>query len=253
VPPTAVPPTAVPPTSTPVPPTAVPPTAVPPTKGVKVVAPTLHVTVVTALVRPGDQVSIKVVYAAGATVRLRAVIGQAQSKKKVTPKPIAIAKSGKTGRFGRLTLSFTMPRTIALRNGHASVHITVQGASGRWKAQKVVTQGVSDLIVRVQGTHITNCQQTQTVYIKSYAFRSLRLLFQLPNGKTATLNAQADSNGQAVIPVKLKYVKSAPTVRIGIRAMDMSSNGKRSENVIVKVSPPSACQKANSSSFTIGS
>jgi hypothetical protein len=195
------------------------------------------------LVRPDEMAHLGLTYAANVQVRVNvAAPGQ---------RPLSVVLT--TDKSGHLQLDYQVPRAIKLRNGRATVRMTIQGVNVQPAARVSRTLGVSDMVVSVSNGRITHCVQARTVRVRYWSNTPLRVVLTLPNGRRVTIPMRTDKRGNASARLALNYLRAVSPVRMGIEASDARPYVKRTEHITSTTTLPHSCQKpVSASSITIG-
>lgn len=159
---------------------------------------------------------------------------------------------GRTDGRGRLRLSLALPRTVGAHTGRAVAQVAVWALSVRQHAHVQGVLALSDLLVRVTASAVTNCQQTQVVHVTYKPLVALRVILQLPQGRTVTLRGRTDTRGNAAVPAHLSYAQVASPVHLSVQVVDARPRVHRSERVAYPVTLPQACQPPSDTTITIG-
>ena len=200
------------------------------------------VTTLAPLVRPGTTTPLSVT--APAHTWVRAIVTLAGQSPR--------ALYGRTDGRGRLRLSLAVPRTVGVPNGHAVAQVVVWALSVRQQAHVQGVLALSDLLVTVTASAVTNCQQMQVVHVTYKPRVPLRVVLQLPQGHMVTLQGRTDKRGTAAVPAHLSYAQVASPVHLSVQVVDATPHVHRSERVAYPVALPQACQPPSDTTITIG-
>src|SRR5205085_10798184 len=130
---------------------------------------------------------------------------------------------GTTGSHGHLTLAVTVPRSVKFRSGRATAIVAVSAVAARWQAQVGRTLTLSDMVVSIKGGPIVGCRQIATVHVVYVPNVPVRVVLQFPHERRLSVDTRVDGLGNAVIPVRLHYVRAASPVRIGVQVSDATA------------------------------
>jgi hypothetical protein len=151
---------------------------------------------------------------------------------------------GLTDSQGHLRLLVTVPRSIRVHQGRATVHVAVFAWAGKQHARAIRLVTISDMVVSVARSPIVNCLQTQTVHVAYRPNVPLRIVLLLPNNHQLALAAHTDRQGIATVSVELDYVKAPNPLRLGVEAIDTSVRPPRLERSAFAVALPPACRSS---------